>query len=345
MWPLPDTNSEFQIGHRIDRGQFEIIGRLGEGAMGAVFLVRHVNTGTEYALKVLKNEKDPETLERFRREADTAGRIASHHVVTIHGIYECPEEHVHYIVMERLRGENLEQILKRGPLSHEVALRYAHEMATALEAAHAVGVVHRDLKPANIMFADNGMLKILDFGIAKLNEEGADDNSKTIAKLTRRGLILGTPRYLSPEATTTGKVAAPADVYALGTILFEMIAGAPPFDGNMMQILQARMSQPPPSIRARVPDVPPALDALITSLLNKDPAARPTARQTREQIEAYASAPQTLPLGLGALRDANPTYVALGAAAILFVLISMCAIGSSLISTQNDTPIITPLSH
>ena len=238
------------------------------------------------AVKVLQEHlaSDGVFLERFRREAVTAARLAHPCVVSMYdtGV----DDGTAYIVMELVRGDTLRRLLtERGRLDVGLSVIIARQIADALAEAHHAGLVHRDIKPANILLLDDGWggvrVKVTDFGIAKASEGlGAD--------LTRTGTVLGTPKYLSPEQIRGEEPDARADLYSLGVVLFEMLAGEPPYSGSTdMATALAHLNDRIPRLSSRVEGVPPALERLVNDLLAKDPDTRvPSAAALRERLDA-----------------------------------------------------------
>ncbi len=273
---------------RMIAGRYRVLGLLGQGGIGRVYLAEQRGLDRRVALKVIRPERrdDPVTAARFVREARAAGRIASPRVVRM---YDCgrDERGDLYIAMEHLVGQSLLERTQRGPeLGLLEATRIAAAVADGLAAAHAAGVLHRDLKPANVFLCDDGSVKVLDFGIAKLLDEQPAD------ALTAEHRILGTPVYMSPEAARRRPLGPAADLYALGVLLFEMIAGEPPFKtGDASRTLRAHVTLPAPRLRDAAPwlIVPRALDELVASLLEKDPARRPhDAAEVARKLERIA---------------------------------------------------------
>lgn len=240
------------------------------------------------AVKVLQAHlaSDGVFLERFRREAVTAARLAHPCVVSMYdtGV----DDGTAYIVMELVRGDTLRRLLtERGRLDVGLSVSIARQIVDALAAAHHAGLVHRDIKPANILLLDDGWggvrVKVTDFGIAKASEGlGAD--------LTRTGTVLGTPKYLSPEQIRGEEPDARADLYSLGVVLFEMLAGEPPYSGSTdMATALAHLNDRVPRLSSRVKGVPPDLERLVNDLLAKDPDTRvPSAVALRERLDALA---------------------------------------------------------
>jgi urea transport system substrate-binding protein len=260
-----------------ERGRFagyRILGLLGAGGMGLVFEAEDPVLRRKVALKVLKPEMaGPVVRVRFLREAQMAASLKDDHVVTIYQVGE--QGGRPYLVMERLRGESLEHRLKRDKwLAVPEALRIARQIARGLRAAHSVGLVHRDIKPANIWLEETadgeGMprVKILDFGLAKPLLDTTE--------LTQEGFIVGTPTYMAPEQLSGLSLDPRADLYALGVVLYRMIAGAPPFEAsNMMHLMVEVLGKAPPPVSSTRVRVPQPIQELLDDLLAKDRERRP----------------------------------------------------------------------
>ena len=270
-------------------GRFEVVRVCGEGGMGAVYEAVDSVIGRKVALKLITSP-NRETAARFRQEAQAASRVSSRHVSAIHDFGEDPE-HGLYMVMELLGGHTLDEVLaKQGALTPSQAASIGADVAEALAAAHEAGVVHRDLKPGNVWILDAGGVKVIDFGIARIAEvEPARESRKS---LTAPDTILGTPLYMSPESAKGEEVGPPTDLYALGVMLFEMVAGEPPFwDEVPVLLLTKQISEPPPTIGSVRPDValPEGFAGLVGALLEKDPEQRPrSAREVAELLRAMS---------------------------------------------------------
>ncbi|MBX3245579.1 MAG: serine/threonine protein kinase [Myxococcales bacterium] len=270
---------------RVLGGVYALEQRLGMGGFGAVYAGRHVRTGRRYALKVLRADRallSPEARERFRREAEALASLGHAGIVAVHDY--ASSDGIDYLVMDLLEGEDLaSRLASRGPFALEEALRILDEVGDALSAAHRRGLVHRDLKPANIFLArlrggpasDSGPPRttqvderavLLDFGLAK-SVSGAPS-------LTASGEALGTPQYMAPEQATGEAVDPRTDVYALGAILYEMLTGAPPFDGpSPAAVLVKALTMPAPRLDSAA--VPRAVADTVHRALSKDPDDRP----------------------------------------------------------------------
>ena len=268
-------------------GPYEIVGPLGAGGMGEVFTARDTRLDRLVAVKVLPRElaSDPDRRARFEREAKAISALSHPHVCALFdvGRAEGPDGEIEYLVMERLEGETLAARLARGPLPVAEVQVLGAQLAGALAAAHRRGIVHRDLKPANVMLTRSGA-KLLDFGLARHGDGGppttaAEDVTATLATeaqpLTHVGTLVGTWPYLAPEQAQGRPADARSDIFALGCVLFEALAGRRAFPGaTRAEITAAILGAEPPDLREAVPGVPAALAALVRQCLAKDPDAR-----------------------------------------------------------------------
>jgi len=253
---------------------FRVLGVLGRGGMGTVYRAADLDRGgEEVALKLLSSRKvrDARDEDRFRREAETAASLKHPNIGTVHAVGEHAGQL--YLSMPLYDGQTLERRLDRAaeldPMPIGEVVIIAAQLAAALAAAHAAGVVHRDIKPANLMLLGGRRLKLLDFGLA--SHEGA-------ASLTDLGAAVGTIVYMAPEQVRGAAGIAQADLWSFGAVVYEMLAGRPPFGRSGPQplqwLIQAILEQEPPPLRDVRPDVPPALATLVDRCLVKDPAAR-----------------------------------------------------------------------
>ena len=255
------------IGQTVD--QYRIVKKLGEGAMGAVYKAEHLTLKRYSALKVLPEDlvkKTPDAVERFMREARAAAALSHANIVAIHAVGRSGGRH--FIEMEFVEGEDLQSRLKReGPLSVDDATRIVRDAAKALGAAHAKHIIHRDVKAGNIMVTTDGVVKVMDFGLAK--EVHAD------AQLTVSGRIMGTPYYMSPEQCEGRELDGRADIYSLGVTYFCLLTGEPPFKGTTcLSIMYKHKTEAPPDPRSLRSDLPAAVCQIIEKALEKDPGAR-----------------------------------------------------------------------
>jgi serine/threonine-protein kinase len=272
-------------------GRYRLIRLIAQGGMAAVWEAHDNVLARAVAVKMLHPHlaADRLFLERFRREAVSAARLAHPNVVATFDAGVTPEG-VAYIVMELVRGQTLSAFqAAHHPVPGTACIEIGTQIADALAHAHAAGLVHRDVKPANVLVCDTGrdgtlLVKVTDFGIAKA-AEGLG------LELTKTGVILGTPRYLSPEQIEGREPDARADIYALGVVMFELVAGVPPFQGpTEMAVAMQHLNQPAPRLRDIRPNVPPALDALVAQMLAKRPDQRPSsALAVRRALAAVAA--------------------------------------------------------
>lgn len=265
-------------------GRYRLERELGHGAMGYVYLARDLKHGRHVAVKVLAPETSRELdAERFLAEVHTAAGLTHPHILMVHDSGE--EDGRLYYVMPRVEGESLRDLLdRRGRLPLAEAADIAHQVTEGLAYAHAHGIVHRDIKPGNILVDSTGHVYIADFGLALAL------SSVSNVRRTGAGVALGSPLYMSPEqAAGEATVDARSDIYAAGCVLFEMLAGAPPFDGTSVRdVMSHHVTKAPPLLRTRRADVPAALEREVQRSLAKDPADRqPTARAFGQVLEPY----------------------------------------------------------
>jgi serine/threonine protein kinase len=259
---------------QIIAGRFRIECEIGKGGMGTVYRALHLGLERPVAIKVLKQEfaADPEVAERFMREARTMARLRHPRAAMIFDAGRLTDGRP-FIVMEYVEGRTLAETLAReGKFTPERAVAVAGSICDVLEEAHQLGIVHRDLKPSNIMLNERGVC-VLDFGIAKVLASA--DTTKTHAT-TESGLVIGTPRYMSPEQCMGQKVGAASDLYSVGVLVYEMLAGHPPFvDLLSSAVLVKQATVIPPPLLAKRPETPRPLAVVVHTLLAKNPAHRP----------------------------------------------------------------------
>ena len=265
---LGHMSAELMPGHML--AQYRVEAKLGEGGMGAVYRAYDTTLHRQVALKVLPPERlsDPESRQRLLREARAASALNHPNIVTVH---EIGSDGLDFIVMELVEGRPLAQAIQGKGLPLERALDYAISIAEALAMAHAAGLAHRDVKPGNIMVTPDGRIKLMDFGLARRVRLAEPET----ASLTVEGGIAGTPFYMSPEQARGLKVDARSDIFSLGVVLYEMIAGRRPFEGDTpSQAMLCILEKPPPPVARYVPEIPEELQRIVGKALEKDPEER-----------------------------------------------------------------------
>ncbi len=253
---------------------YRILEKIGEGGMGIVYRALDTHLDRTVAIKVLPAEAvaDPERKRRFIQEAKAASALNHPNIIDIHDINS--DAGVDFIVMEHVAGKTLDRRIGRKGLGIGETLKYAVQIADALATAHAAGIVHRDLKPANIMITETGLVKVLDFGLAKLTQPKQSDGYGTVSSesLTGAGRIMGTVAYMSPEQAEGKAVDARSDIFSFGSVLYEMLASRPAFHGDSrISTLSAIIEKDPPPLGS---DVPADLEKIVARCLRKDPARR-----------------------------------------------------------------------
>jgi serine/threonine-protein kinase len=298
-------------------GHYRIESLIGVGGMGEVYLARDERLGRKAALKFLPDSltTDETQLSRFKNEARTASALNHPNILTVYEIGA--EGNVQFIATEFIEGVTLRDALASGRMSAHNAVEIALQVASALAAAHDAGVVHRDIKPENIMLRPDGYVKVLDFGIAKLTEQrlASDDRTleTTAALQTRPGLVLGTAHYMSPEQARGQKVDARSDIWSVGVVLYEMVAGSPPFRGETpSDCIACILTKEPPPLSGISPDVPARLESILQKALRKNTDERyqtikemlAELRILKTKLEAEGSLSQTRSSG-----DSNTTEI------------------------------------
>ncbi|WP_437489652.1 protein kinase [Sorangium sp. So ce1014] len=281
-------------------GKYRVERVLGRGGMGLVVSAHHISLRHRVALKFLLPEghTTPGAIERFLREAQAAAAIASEHIARVIDVGQTDEE-LPYFVMEYLNGIDLEALVEtRGPLPVELAVSYVIEACEALAEAHTLGIVHRDLKPGNLFLASradgSSLIKVLDFGISKASEASVLGSN---AKLTTSSVVLGSPRYMSPEhIRNTRTVDARSDIWALGMTLYQLLTGRLPFENEAISALFVSIvTDPPVPPRVHRPEIPVELEFILLMCLEKNPARRPqTVAELVSLLEPLGSEPARL---------------------------------------------------
>jgi len=262
-------------------GPYKVLEPIGKGGMGRIFLAEHTSLQRRVAIKVLQAEKskNQELLQRFYREARAAAALDHPNIVKIFDVNQGAG--THFLVMEYVHGKTLQQIVTaRGPVHYQKAIHYIIQTATGLKHAHEKGFIHRDIKPDNIILSTEGVIKILDMGLARsLNQE--QDN---VTKLMNPNAIYGSVDYISPEQSIGGTVDARSDLYSLGATLFALITGTAPFSGTSAQILVSHQLTEVPNLAKFRASVPPQLNAIVAKMMAKQPNKR--YRSASEVIDA-----------------------------------------------------------
>ena len=280
--------ASLQAGSRLSH--YTLSGHLGAGGMGVVYRAIDARLNRSVALKVIAPEvsADPQRKQRFVREARAASALTHPNIVTIYDIGEA--EGVDFIAMELVSGQSLERLMHEGRLPVERVVDLGLQIASALDAAHAVGIVHRDIKPANIMVTESGQVKVLDFGLAKRLDGVAAEGATTVAATfaSEAGLVLGTMAYMSPEQARGEPVDGRGDVFSFGAVLYEGLAGHRAFSRETsLNTLAAILSEQPPPIETIRKDVPSGLAELVADCLKKDREQRPSARAAFDRLAAF----------------------------------------------------------
>jgi serine/threonine protein kinase/tetratricopeptide (TPR) repeat protein len=258
-------------------GSYQILSFLGAGGMGEVYCARDTRLGRLVALKILPPglAADPERKRRLLKEAKAASALNHPHIVTVYDVGS--QDGVDFLVMEYVQGKTLDKLIPQGGQDVSIAIRFAIAITDAFAKAHAAGIVHRDLKPGNIMVAEDGTVKVLDFGIAKLTEtvEVTESDATRPTETTTRGMILGTVSYMSPEQGEGKKIDARSDIFSFGVLLYEMVTGRKPFQGDTkLATLSAILRDEPLPASQVVKDLPPQLERIIARCLRKSPERR-----------------------------------------------------------------------
>jgi serine/threonine protein kinase len=275
-------------------GQYEVIEKLAEGGMASVYRARQSILGRDVALKVLSRAlaDEPGFLQRFANEARTLARLDHPNILPVYDFGSFGD--VTFIATPLLTDGTLADRLDRGPVDLATAVSYLTQIADGLHHAHAVGVTHRDLKPSNVLLHRDGRVLLADFGLARVYDQ---------TSLTMTGTALGTPGYMAPEQALGGEVDQRADIYALGVVAFELLAGSRPYQGDGREMVMATLQSPVPSCHDRNTAIPVEVDAVLARALAKDPKDRPTsALQFIQELNA-ALAPVVSPGGLPRLPD------------------------------------------
>ncbi len=326
---MPDTNFAGET-----LGRYRVDSLLGEGGMGAVYRAFDTTLDRYVALKILPPEltHHSDRLERFIREARTASALNHPHLVSVYEVGSDTRDGtpVHFIAMELVEGATLRDRLAGGRLDLRRALQWLSQVADAVAAAHAAGITHRDLKPENIVISNNGYAKVLDFGLAKLRLTAAEDDERTAVKDTDPGVVMGTVGYMSPEQAQGRTADARSDVFSLGCILYEVVAGRRAFQGDSsIDTLHKIINSHPPSLAAERPDAPFELQRIVSKALEKDPddryqSVKELSIDLRRLIRELESNPSIITVSSGGhpvVRTSRSPITFVMAAALLIVAI------------------------
>ena len=288
--------------------RYRIDSLIDSGGMGSVYVGEHVLMHKRVAIKVLHRELSsiPEFVARFEREARAAANIGNEHVVAATDFGKLPDGAV-FLVLEYIEGRNLRDEIAAGPIPLARTLHIGQQIASALRAAHALGIVHRDLKPENVMLIDKAgdadFVKVLDFGIAKVPIGERNSDASQTKPITKAGMVFGTPEYMPPEQALGQNVDHRADIYSLGVIIYEMLAGRRPFVAeSQVGVLGQQLSKSAPPVSKRAPGVyiPPAIDLFVKKMIQREASKRfQTADAILEEIDRH--------LGYGTGRRRIPT--------------------------------------
>lgn len=297
-------------------GPYEIVALLGAGGMGEVYRARDLRLGRDIALKVLPDDvaSSPDRLARFEREARAVAALNHPNIVTLHSIED--HEGIRFLTMEMIDGQSLDKQITPGGLPVARVLEIGVGLADALATAHGSSVVHRDLKPANVMLTPDGRLKVLDFGLAKLDMVDGDATTRAMtmtAPLTTAGTVLGTVPYMAPEQLVGALVDARSDLFALGVMLYELAAGRRPFEGaTLLEVSAAILHKEPPPLASVSSHLPTDLDRVVGRCLQKDPRERfQTALDVASELRRIAKAVERGEGGASAPRDKTPAQVSI----------------------------------
>jgi predicted Ser/Thr protein kinase/dienelactone hydrolase len=311
---------------------YQVLEKLGEGGMGVVYKARDTHLGRFVAVKVLPPERvsDPERKRRFVQEAKAASALNHPNIVTIYDISS--DKGVDFIAMEYVAGKTLGRLIPPTGMPLAEALQCAVEMADALAAAHSAGIIHRDLKPGNVMVTETGLVKLLDFGLAKLTEaaptgeaEGAETETAGEPSQTKTGTILGTAAYMSPEQVEGKKLDARSDIFSFGAVLYEMLTGRRAFRGDsQISTMSAILRDTPPPPKAVRPEIPAALNRILLRCLEKNREARyPSGAELHQDLAACQSQLAAQRVGVRAfLRKPQFAIPALVLVALLLAIIA-----------------------
>ncbi|HQR36050.1 MAG TPA: protein kinase, partial [Blastocatellia bacterium] len=332
-------------------GHFQIKALLGAGGMGDVYLAEDTRLGRKVALKLLnaKSTGDPERLQRFKREARAASALNHPNIVTIFEIDEIEGES--FIATEFIEGETLRQRMNRAPLMLGETLNIIRQIASALREAHAAGIVHRDIKPENVMVRPDGLVKVLDFGLAKLSKQNSGENKIPATKelVTQPGIVMGTVAYMSPEQVRGLDVDERSDVFSLGVMFYEMVTGRKPFVGETASDLMAEILKSSPApISQFLPAVSPTLETIIARALQKDRDKRyQSVHQLLDDLSMLKSQLEiqsTVEREISAKTSANPAQKGKRKRLVMLAVLAVLVVASAIVYLQVSKRDMTALT-
>src|SRR5262245_22475973 len=363
-----DDPDESPVGRRI--GPYQVVSQLGRGGMGKVFLAEDLRLERKVALKVLPAAftQNPDRVRRFEREAKAASALNHPNILTIHEIGEA--DGAHYIVSEFVEGKTLRDQIQRGPLNPAAAIEVARQVAGALAAAHATGIVHRDIKPENVMLRPDGLVKVLDFGLAKLTEGRRDGETEghrdrgmerqwldtlsvspslrppVFLSLTDPGMVMGTASYMSPEQARGLKVDHRADIFSLGVMLYEMLAGRRPFEGaTTSDVMAAILTKEPEPLGDLRSEAGPELAQAVMRCLAKEREERfQTAGEFAAQLQALTERSKKSPPGK-ARRGSQTVRIAATLAFLMFAAVVYWKLAPKAPDPQIKSLAVLPLEN
>jgi eukaryotic-like serine/threonine-protein kinase len=335
-------------------GPYEVLAAIGQGGMGEVYRARDTKLGRDVALKILPDAfaYDPDRLARFQREAQVLASLSHPNIGGIYGLEDSGDTKA--LVLELVDGPTLADRIAQGPVPIEEALPIAQQIGDALEAAHNAGVIHRDLKPANIKLTPGGTVKVLDFGLAKIRDQGSgigDQGSRTLSlsptittpAMTQVGFILGTAAYMSPEQAKGKQVDKRADIWAFGVVLFEMLAGSRPFAGDDVSDVLASVLAREPQLGVIADTVPAPVRQALKACLQKDPRKR--IHDIADVRLAMDGAFETVRDGGSPVASARPSWRRVLATASAIVVVAAVAAGTAWILKPVEPRSVTRFSH
>ena len=318
---------------------YRITAKLGEGGMGVVYRARDGRLDRDVALKVLPEATaaDPERLERFTREAKIVAGLSHPNIVTLHSVEEA--DGVHFLTMELVDGKTLDRLIPRGGLDLDRLFELAIPIADAVAAAHEAGVTHRDLKPANVMVTHDGRVKVLDFGLARLEAGAPAATEAMTAAITQEGMVVGTAHYMSPEQAKGEAVDARSDIFSLGALLYEMVTGRRPFTGkSSAELVSAILRDDPPPVSEIKEELPYHLGRIVQRCLEKDPRKRYQAaldvrnelEGLRREVDSGVARPSSgsVPAARDSSREGRPWAIA------VWALVAVAALAAAYLGTR-----------